>query len=160
MRVDKDNYYLDIAEAVLERSTCLRRHYGAVIVKNDEIISTGYNGAPRGRKNCIDLKKCMREELNVPPGQNYELCRSVHAEQNAIISASRKELLDSTLYLVGKEAKSGKYTKYNHPCTMCTRFIINAGIKKLVIRDDKTNYHIIDVKEFIENDDTVPGVRV
>ena len=160
MRIDKNNYYLDIAESVLERSTCLRRHYGAVIVKNDEIISTGYNGAPRGRANCIDLNKCLREELKVPSGEKYELCRSVHAEQNAIISASRNELLDSTLYLVGKDPKTGKYTKYNRPCTMCTRFIINAGIKKLVIRDDKNNYHIAYVSEYIKNDDTLPEVAV
>ena len=160
MRINKHNYYLDIAETILERSTCLRRHYGAVIVKNDEIISTGYNGAPRGRANCIDLKKCVREELKVPSGKQYELCRSVHAEQNAIISASRRDLLDSTLYLAGKEAKTGKYTKYNRPCTMCTRFIINAGIKQLIIRDDKENYHIIDVKEYIDNDDTIPEVLV
>ena len=133
---------------------------GVVIVKNDEIISTGYNGAPRGRANCIDLKKCVREELKVPSGKQYELCRSVHAEQNAIISASRRDLLDSTLYLAGKEAKTGKYTKYNRPCTMCTRFIINAGIKQLIIRDDKENYHIIDVKEYIDNDDTIPEVLV
>ena len=160
MRIDKNNYYLDIAESVLERSTCLRRQYGAVIVKNDEIISTGYNGAPRGRANCIDLKRCVREELNVPSGEKYELCRSVHAEQNAIISASRKDLLDSTLYLVGKDPKTKKHTKYNRPCTMCTRFIINAGIKKLVIRDDKENYHTIDVIEYIQNDDTLPEVTV
>lgn len=160
MRVDKNNYYLDIAESVLERSTCLRRQYGAVVVKNDEIVSTGYNGAPRGRLNCIDLKTCTREELKVPSGEKYELCRSVHAEQNAIISASRKDLLDSTLYLVGKEAKTGKYTKYNRPCTMCTRMILNAGIKTLVIRDDKKNYHIINVQEFIAKDDTLPGVKI
>lgn len=160
MRIDKNNYYLDIAESVLERSTCLRRHYGAVVVKNDEIVSTGYNGAPRGRANCIDLNKCIREELAVPSGEKYELCRSVHAEQNAIISAARKDLIDSTLYLVGKEAVSGKYTKYNRPCTMCTRFIINAGIKRLVIRDDKKNYHVIDVNDYILEDDTLPGVMV
>ena len=100
-RVDKNNYYLDIAEAVLERSTCIRRAFGAVIVKNDEIISTGYNGAPRGRKNCGDLGYCMREKLNIPRGERYEMCRSVHAEQNAIISAARKDVIGSTLYLVG-----------------------------------------------------------
>lgn len=155
MRIDKNNYYLDIAESILERSTCLRRHYGAVIVKNDEIISTGYNGAPRGRANCIDLKKCIRDELKVPSGEKYELCRSVHAEQNAIISASRKDLLESTLYLVGKEAKTDKYTKYNRPCTMCTRFIINAGIKKLVIRDNKNEYHTQNVSDYIKEDDTI-----
>ena len=98
-RIDKENYYLDIAETVLERSTCLRRCYGAIIVKNDEIVSTGYNGAPRGRKNCMDLGYCTREAMNIPSGQRYELCRSVHAEMNAIISAARRDTLGSTLYL-------------------------------------------------------------
>ena len=96
-RIDKNNYYLDMAEAACERSTCLRRKWGAVIVKDDEIVSTGYNGAPRGRANCTDLKRCIREELNVPRGERYELCRSVHAEQNAIISAARKDMIGSTL---------------------------------------------------------------
>ena len=131
-RRSKENYYLDIAEAVLNRSTCLRRNFGAVIVKNDEIISTGYNGAPRGRKNCADLDFCMREKLEVPRGERYELCRSIHAEQNAIISASRRDLLDSTLYLVGKEHKTGEYIKNPAPCMFCKRFIMNAGIKKVV----------------------------
>ena len=90
-RVDKVNYYLNIADAVLERSTCLRRHYGAIIVRNDEIVSTGYIGAPRGRKNCVDLGRCTREELQVPSGQRYELCRSVHADATAIISAARSD---------------------------------------------------------------------
>ena len=96
-RIDKTNYYLDIAQTVSERSTCLRRHYGAIIVQNDEIVSTGYNGAPRGRKNCIDLGYCTREAMNIPSGERYELCRSVHAEANAIISASRREVLGATL---------------------------------------------------------------
>ena len=99
-RIDKENYYLDIAETVLERSTCLRRCYGAIIVQHDEIVSTGYNGAPRGRKNCIDLGGCTREAMNIPSGQRYELCRSVHAEANAIISAARSEVLGATLYLL------------------------------------------------------------
>ena len=99
-RIDKENYYLDIAETVLERSTCLRRCYGAIIVKNDEIVSTGYNGAPRGRKNCMDLGYCTREAMNVPSGERYELCRSVHAEMNAIISAARRDTLGATLYLL------------------------------------------------------------
>ena len=107
-RIDKENYYLDIAETVLERSTCLRRCYGAIIVKNDEIVSTGYNGAPRGRKNCMDLGYCTREAMNVPSGERYELCRSVHAEMNAIISAARRDTLGATLYLAGREAKSGE----------------------------------------------------
>ena len=102
-RIDKENYYLDIAETVLERSTCLRRCYGAIIVKNDEIVSTGYNGAPRGRKNCMDLGYCTREAMNVPSGERYELCRSVHAEMNAIISAARRDTLGATLYLAGRQ---------------------------------------------------------
>lgn len=154
MRVDKINYYLDIAETVLERGTCLRRNYGAIVVKNDEIISTGFTGAPRGRQNCIDLKKCLRQELNIPSGQRYELCRSVHAEQNAIISASRRDLLDSDLYLVGKEVETTDYVKNASPCELCKRFIINAGIKRVIIRDDKNNYRIINTKEYILNDDT------
>ena len=159
MRVDKHNYYLDIAESVLERSTCLRRNYGAIVVKNDEIIATGYNGAPRGRANCLDLKKCLREQLKVPSGQRYELCRSVHAEQNAIISASRRDLLDSTLYLAGKDYKTDQYVRNATPCSLCRRFIINAGIKQIIIRDDKENFRIYSAKEYIEDDDTV-GVSV
>jgi len=155
MRRDKINYYLDIAQTILERGTCLRRNYGAVIVKNDEIISTGFTGAPRGRKNCCDIKRCMREELQVPSGQRYELCRSVHAEQNAIISASRRDLLDSDLYLAGVDAKTGDYVKNATPCELCKRFIINAGIKRVIIRDDKDNYRVINVNEYIVNDDTV-----
>lgn len=104
-RRDKTNYYLDIAEVVSERGTCLRRNFGAIIVKNDEIIATGYTGAPRGRKNCTDLNFCKREELNIPRGTHYELCRSVHAEANCIISASRKDMIGATLYLVGKNKK-------------------------------------------------------
>ena len=106
-RISKENYYLDIAETVLERATCLRRVYGAIIVKNDEIISTGYNGAPRGRKNCVDMGFCTREAMQVPRGQRYELCRSVHAEANAIISASRRDMVGSTLYLVGRDGQTG-----------------------------------------------------
>ena len=107
-RRDKTNYYLDIAETVAKRSTCLRRHYGAVIVNHDEIVSTGYAGAPRGRKNCSDLNRCVRTELGIPRGERYELCRSVHAEANAIISASREKMIGSTLYLVGSEASTGE----------------------------------------------------
>ena len=156
-RVDKINYYLDIAETVLERSTCLRRKWGAVIVKDDEIIATGYNGAPRGRKNCTDIGKCIREELNIPRGERYELCRSVHAEQNAIISASRKDMIDSTLYLVGVDAKTGEYVANSMPCSMCKRFIINSGIKKIVIRDNEKEYREIMVQELIDNDDSLNG---
>ena len=107
-RISKENYYLDIAQTVLERATCLRRVYGAIIVKNDEIISTGYNGAPRGRRNCVDMGFCTREARKVPRGERYELCRSVHAEANAIISASRRDMVGGTLYLVGRNAQTGE----------------------------------------------------
>lgn len=130
-RISKDEYYLGIAEAVLERSTCLRRNYGVVLVKNDEIISTGYNGSARGEANCIDTGKCARQELGVPAGERYELCVSVHAEQNAIISAGRDRALGSTLYIVGKEHESRNYANPD-PCIMCRRFIKNAGITRVV----------------------------
>ena len=158
-RIDKNNYYLDLAESALERSTCLRRKWGAVIVKDDEIVSTGYNGAPRGRKNCTDVGTCIREELNIPRGERYELCRSVHAEQNAIISAARKDMLGATLYEVGVDAKTGKYVENAMPCAMCKRFIINSGITKMVFRDTKTKYREIDVQELIDNDDSLNGSK-
>ncbi len=156
-RRDKHNYYLDIAETVLERGTCLRRNYGSIIVKNDEIISTGYTGAPRGRKNCLDLGYCNREKMNVPRGQRYELCRSVHSEQNAIISASRKEMIGATLYLVGKIYGTGELVSDASSCAMCKRVIINAGIEKVVIRNDRDNYTIVNVSDWIENDDSLDG---
>ncbi len=159
MRIDKKNYYLDIAESVSERGTCLRRNFGAIIVKNDEVIATGYVGAPRGRKNCCDLKYCTREKLNIPRGERYELCRSVHAEQNAIISAPRKDMIDSTLYLVGKNYVDGSYVENARPCALCKRMIINAGIKEIVIRETKTKYTTIEVKDFIENDESLEGVK-
>ncbi len=158
-RRDKINYYLDLAEVALERSTCLRRKWGAIIVKNDEIIATGYNGAPRGRKNCIDLNYCMREKLNIPRGERYEMCRSVHAEANAIISAARKDTIDSTLYMVGKEAVGDEYVKNSCSCAMCKRMIINAGIKKLIIRNTKYEYTEIPVSDFVEQDESLKGIK-
>lgn len=154
-RIDKENYYLDIAETVLERGTCLRRNYGAIIVKNDEIISTGYTGAPRGRKNCIDLGYCTREKLEIPRGQRYEMCRSVHAEANACISAARKDMIDATIYLVGKDKKTGRYVENGSSCAMCKRTIINAGIERVVIRDDKLNYRIVPVCDWVYYDESL-----
>lgn len=158
MRRDKVNYYLDIAGKVSERGTCLRRNWGAIIVNNDEIVSTGYVGAPRGRKNCCDLKYCTREKLKIPRGERYELCRSVHAEQNAIISARRKDMIGATLYLVGINYNDGDYVSGASPCALCKRMIINAGIKQVIVRDTKDKYTIIDVNDFIENDETLEGV--
>ena len=157
-RVDKNNYYLDIAESILERATCLRRIWGAVIINHDEVISSGYNGAPRGRKNCTDLGYCMREKLHIPRGERYEMCRSVHAEQNAIISAARKDIIGGTLYLVGLDVQTDEYVQNAMPCMFCKRMIINAGIEKVIVRNSKTDYTVIEVKDFIENDDSLEGV--
>lgn len=130
-RVSKDLYYLGIAEQVAQRSTCLRRRYGAVIVNNDEIVSTGYNGAPRGEVNCIDCGYCEREANNIPKGERYERCRSVHGEMNAIISAARREMVGGTIYIVGIEANDGSYAN-PAPCLICRRLIVNAGITRCV----------------------------
>lgn len=159
MRRDKINYYLDVAETVIERGTCLRRNFGAIIVKNDEIISTGYVGAPRGRKNCCDLKYCIREKMEIPRGERYELCRSVHAEANAIISAARHNMIGGTLFLVGKTYDTNEYVSNANPCAMCKRMIINAGIKDVYIRDTKDDYRHIDVSDYIKNDETIDGKR-
>ena len=155
-RISKANYYLDIAQTVLERATCLRRVYGAIIVKNDEIISTGYNGAPRGRANCVDLGYCSREAMQVPRGERYELCRSVHAEMNAIISAARRDTLGSTLYLAGREAKTGELLHDATSCSMCRRLIINAGIERVVIRNTETEYSVVHVEDWVREDDSLP----
>lgn len=157
-RRDKYNYYLDIAETVLERGTCLRRNYGAIIVKNDEIISTGYSGAPRGRVNCSDLGYCIRQKLNIPRGQNYEKCRSVHAEANCIISASRRDMIGSTLYLVGKDMESGEYVVNATSCAMCKRLILNAGIERIIIRDSLDKYRAVVVSKWVEEDDSLSDV--
>lgn len=154
-RTSKPSYYLGIADAVLGRSTCLRRKYGAIIVRNDEIISTGYNGAPRGRLNCSEVGFCTRDNLGIPSGERYELCRSVHAEANAIISAARRDMLGGTLYLVGRDAKTGELLRDTMPCSMCKRLIINAGIEKVVIRRDVDTYDTVNVHDWVENDDTL-----
>ena len=135
MRPDKDEYYLNIAEAVLQRSTCLRRKYGAVIVKNDEIIATGYNGSPRGWVNCCDFGYCYRQLKEIPHGERMELCVAVHAEMNAIISASRRDMIGATLYLAGREA-DGNVVLGISPCTICERLIRNAGITAVITRKD------------------------
>ena len=154
-RRDKHNYYLDIAETVLKRGTCRRRNYGSIIVKNDEIIATGYAGAPRKRTNCIDLGYCLRERMNIPRGQMYELCRSVHSEVNAIISASRRDMIGATLYLVGREVEGNVLIHNANSCSMCKRVIINAGIEKVIIRDTPDEFRIVNVQTWVDNDDSV-----
>ena len=155
-RTSKENYYLDIADAVSERATCLRRRYGAIIVHNDEIISTGYNGAPRGRRNCTDLGYCTREAMQIPSGQRYELCRSVHAEANAIISAARRDTMNATMYLSGRDAKSNELLHDTTSCSMCRRMIINAGISRVVARIGDGDYTVTNVRDWIFNDDSLP----
>ena len=156
-RVSKHNYYLDIAQTVAERSTCLRRKFGSIIVKNDVIVSTGYNGAPRGRRNCTDLGECMRDKLNIPRGERYEMCRSVHSEQNAIIAAPREQMLGATLYMVCVSPEDGAVMPGTTSCMMCKRVVINAGISTVIVRDDNENYRIIDVNSWIEDDDSLSG---
>ena len=152
-----DEYYIGIAKAVSVRSTCIRKHYGAVIVKNDEVISTGYVGAPRGRKNCSELGVCIRQKLNIPRGERYELCRSVLAEANAIISAEREKMIGSTLYLAGREVSTGEYISKSSCCSMCKRMVINAGIETVIIRDTENEYRVVKVEDWIENDESLEG---
>lgn len=157
-RVSKINYYLDIAKTVSQRSTCLRRRFGAIIVKNDAIVSTGYNGAPRGRQNCNDIGTCMRDKLGIPRGERYELCRSIHAEANAIISASREQMLGSTLYLCCTDPNTGEVVGGMNCCMMCKRQVINAGISKVIIRNNDLEYTEINVEDWITDDDSLSGV--
>ncbi len=157
-RPDKENYYLDIAQTVAERSTCLRRSYGAIIVKDDSIVATGYNGAPRGRKNCSDLGYCARDKFAIPKGERYEMCRSVHAEANAIISASREEMTGATLYMTCLDSKTGELMPDAMSCMMCKRQIINAGIARVVCRRPGGKFVSVDVqKDWIEHDDSLTG---
>ena len=158
-RRDKTNYYLDIAQTVAQRGTCLRRKFGSAIVKNDEIISTGFAGAPRGRENCCDSGECIREKLNVPRGERYELCRSVHSEANAIISAARADMIGATLYMVCLDAKTGELVSGTCSCSMCKRLVINAGIETVVVRDTRDSYTVFSVENWIENDESLAGQK-
>ena len=153
-RIDKINYYLDIAETISERGTCLRKNYGSIIVKNDEIIATGYTGAPRGRINCSDLGYCAKKK-HFPDLRHggYDACRSVHAEQNAMLSAARKDMIGADLYLVAIRCDTSDYEIGATSCQMCRKLIINSGIKHVYIRVNKNEYTVIDVKDWVENDD-------
>lgn len=158
-RLDKTNYYLDIAEAVAKRGTCLRKNFGCIIVKNDEIISTGYTGAPRGRTNCIDLGYCVKKEKfpDIRHG-GYDACRSVHAEQNAMLSAQRKDMIGATMYLVGIRVDNGEYEAGANSCQMCRKMVINAGIEEVIIRgQEQGKYLVVKVEEWIKNDDLLEG---
>lgn len=156
-RPSKIDYYLAMAEVASTRGTCLRRRFGSVIVKDDRIVSTGYAGAPSGRQNCCDIGYCRREKLNAPRGKMYHLCRSCHSEQNAIINASKEEMLGATLYLAGVNIADGSIVKNADCCSMCKRFIINSGISRVIIKDPEKpeGYRAIDVSEWVSNDDSL-----
>lgn len=156
-RISKPNYYLDIAQTVSKRSTCLRKKYGAIIVKNDAIVSTGYNGAPRGRANCSALGYCMRDKLGIPRGERYELCRALHAEQNAIINASREQMMGAVMYIVGEDSKTGELIPDICSCMMCKRMIINSGIEKVVFRTSPDEFYEVKVREWVVSDDSLSG---
>lgn len=155
-RKNKTDYYLDIAVQVADRSTCLRKRFGAVVVKDDVIVSTGYNGAPRGRKNCCDLGTCLREKLNIPRGERYELCRSVHAEANALLQCDREAMKGATLYLVGV-LPDGSYVSSAEPCSMCKRLIINSGVSQVITRESDGEYKFHRIEEWVDAEDVLEG---
>lgn len=154
-RKSKENYYLDIAQTVTSRSTCLRRKFGAIIVRDDSIISTGYNGAPRGRQNCCDIGTCLRQQMNIPRGERYELCRSVHAEANAIISASRDMMLGADLYLACVDGETGELVGGTTSCQMCKRLVINAGIARVIVRETPDTYTVYSTQDWVRDDDSL-----
>jgi dCMP deaminase len=151
-RPSKEEYYLNIAEEVARRGTCLRRLFGAVIVQNDQIISTGYVGAPRGTNNCNELGECPRQKAGIPPGERYELCRSVHAEMNAIIHASRQEMLGSSIYLACVSPETGERMGGTRPCKLCTRMIINAGIGRVIVGEADGQFTVYQVEDWVKED--------
>lgn len=148
LRPGWDEYFIGIAKAVATRATCLRRKYGAVITKDNTIVSTGYNGAPAGMKDCLEVGKCTRKELQIPHGERYELCHSVHAEANAIIRASVDELRGSTIYIAGSDSKDSECL--SEPCMMCKRMILNSKIAKVVYSDGRNGFKIIDPKKWLK----------
>ena len=157
-RPDWDDYFMDIATLVSSRSTCMRRQVGCVVVKDRRILSTGYNGAPRGRQNCLDRRVCLRDELGIPSFERYELCRSVHAEANAIISAARRDMIGATLFLAGRNAKTGELLDDTTPCFMCRRMIINSGIVRTICRISEDNYSVTNTRDWVFNDDSLNAV--
>lgn len=149
-RPSKDDYYLDVAKQISKRSTCMRAHIGAVIVRDDQIISTGYQGAPRKTKDCFERGFCLRTELKIPHGQRYELCRSVHAEMNAIINAARAgvSLLGGDIYIYGEKATTGEIFDV-FPCFFCKRMIINAGLKRVIVRTKDNDINVFYVEDWV-----------
>lgn len=161
-RLPKQFYYLEMAKAAASRSTCLNKHWGAIIVTGDEIIATGYNGAPRGRVNCCDVGTCYRIQMNIPRGTQYERCRSIHAEANAIISASRRDMRNGSMYIYGWDMITNQMVQKPDSCMMCKRMIINAGISEVIFADQAGicknpivgyGYRVQKVNTWVEEDD-------
>jgi len=148
LRPDWDEYFIGIARAVSARATCLRRRYGAVITNDNIIVSTGYNGAPSGMKDCLEVGRCTRRELQIPHGERYELCHSVHAEANAIIRASVEELQGSTMYISGVDEKGSECN--SEPCMMCKRMILNSRIAKVVYSDGNNGFVIANPEKWLK----------
>ncbi|MCD6523274.1 MAG: dCMP deaminase family protein [Candidatus Diapherotrites archaeon] len=151
-RPSKDQYYLDIAKAVAERSPCIRRKFGAIIVRNDAIVSTGYNGPPRGGVNCFEIG-CLKDEMDIPSWRGYDFCPAVHAEENSVVNAARHgtSVIGGVLYIYGIDSKTGKPT-ISHPCDRCKRVLINAGIKQVITMDENGNIVKYDVADWIKED--------
>ena len=149
-RPSKERYYLDIARQVAQRSTCRRRKFGSVIVRDDQIVATGYVGAPRKTKDCFERGYCLREKLNIPHGQNYELCRSVHSEMNAIINAARAgvSILGGDIYIWGTDEKGNPINTF--PCFLCKKMIINAGLKRVICSQENGDYKIYNVSDWVK----------
>ena len=149
-RPSKERYYLDIARQVAQRSTCRRRKFGSVIVRDDQIVATGYVGAPRKTKDCFERGYCLREKLNIPHGQNYELCRSVHSEMNAIINAARAgvSILGGDIYIWGSDEKGNPINTF--PCFLCKKMIINAGLKRVICSQENGDYKIYNVSDWVK----------
>lgn len=147
LRPNWDEYFIGIAKAVSTRATCLRRKYGAVITKDNIIVSTGYNGAPSGMKDCLEVGKCTRKELRIPHGERYELCHSIHAEANAIIRASIEELRGATIYISGIDDKNSECS--SEPCMMCKRMILNANIALVVYSNGNNGLIIINPRKWL-----------
>nr|MCK4930121.1 dCMP deaminase family protein [Nanoarchaeota archaeon] len=153
-RPEKDRYYLNIAKEVAERTTCMSVKIGAIIVRDDQIIATGYIGTPRKTSDCLERGKCLRRELKILSGHRYELCRSVHAEMNAIINAARAgvSLLGGDMYTHGTKIYQGQNKPFNMaPCFICKKMILNAGIKRVIGNTEDGKYKIFNVEDWIKD---------
>ncbi len=152
-RPSKDQYYLDLAKSVCRRGTCTKVEIGAVIIRDDQVVATGYCGAPRGTKSSIDHGFCLRKQLGIPSGHRYEICRSVHAEQNAIINAARSgtSLLGGDMYIYGHIQGEGGQILDAFPCFICKKMLINCGLKRVICSLKDGGYKIFHVDEWVED---------